>query len=89
MTSENDLPAYARFKGLLERGIVDSYQGLRHLIKNEGFPPGILLGPSTRAWRIDEVNAWLATRPVEPSEQTRRRAQRSIEARRQDQEARS
>ena len=81
MTSENDLPAYARFKGLLERGIVDSYQGLRHLIKNEGFPPGILLGPSTRAWRIDEVNAWLATRPVEPSRQTKERAARSVEAR--------
>jgi hypothetical protein len=95
MTSETDLPALVRFKGLLERGIVESYQGLRHLIKTEGFPPGFLLGPSSRAWRIDEVNAWLASRPSEPSRQTKERATRSIDARKtarqmlDEQEARS
>ena len=82
MTSEKtDLPALVRFKGLYERGIAESYQGLRHLIKTEGFPPGILLGPSSRAWRIDEVNAWLASRPSEPSRQTKERAAKSINAR--------
>ena len=87
MQSENELPTLVRFKGLLERGIVDTYQGLRHLIKNEGFPPGRLLGPSTRAWTTQEVADWLATRPTEPSRQTRERAQRSVEARRREGEA--
>jgi hypothetical protein len=81
MTSENGLPAFVRFKGLYEHGIVDSYQGLRHLIKNESFPPGRRLGPSSRIWSVDEVNAWLNSRPTEPSAQTRARAKKSTKAR--------
>jgi predicted DNA-binding transcriptional regulator AlpA len=30
------------------------------LIDEEGFPPGAMLGRNTRAWALDEVEAWLA-----------------------------
>ena len=46
------------------------------------FRLGRLLGPGTRVWTEDEINEWLASRPVEISEQARRRAKASIEARR-------
>jgi hypothetical protein len=34
------------------------------MIAGEGFPTSIMLGPNTRAWRLDEVEAWLASRPM-------------------------
>jgi predicted DNA-binding transcriptional regulator AlpA len=82
MVSENSIPRFLRFKDLQERGLVLSHQGLRHLQLYENFPPGRLLGPSSRVWSENEVAAWLNSRPVAPSEQTKSRAQRSIEARR-------
>jgi predicted DNA-binding transcriptional regulator AlpA len=78
---ENDVPKQLRVKDLQQRGIAASHQAVRHLQLHENFPPGRLLGPNTRVWSVDEVNAWLATRPTEVSEQARRRARRSIEAR--------
>ena len=81
MTS-NDVPKFLRFCDLQDRGLAQSHAGLRHLQLHEGFPLGRLLGPSTRVWTVAEVNEWLATRPTEPSRQTRERAQRSVEARR-------
>jgi predicted DNA-binding transcriptional regulator AlpA len=82
MISENGVPRFLRFKDLQERGLVLSHQGLRHLQLHENFPLGRLLGPSTRVWSETEVAAWLSSRPVAPSEQTKTRAARSIEARR-------
>jgi hypothetical protein len=81
MQSEN-VPHLLRFKDLRARGIVTTWQGLRHLQPHQAFPLGRLLGPSSRAWTAAEVNDWLASRPTEPSQQTRERAQRSVEARR-------
>jgi hypothetical protein len=81
MPSENDVPKFLRFCDLQDHGLVQSHAGLRHLQVHENFPLGRLLGPSSRVWTTDEVNAWLASRPLEPSRQTRERAQRSIEAR--------
>jgi hypothetical protein len=81
MQSEN-VPNFLRFKDLQAKGIVTTWQGLRHLQLNQGFPLGLLLGPSSRVWSADEINEWLASRPTEQSPQTQRRAQRSIEARR-------
>jgi hypothetical protein len=80
MQSEN-VSYYLRFADLQARGIVTTWQGLRHLQLHQGFPLGRLLGPSTRAWSADEINGWLSTRPTEPSEQTRARAAKSAEAR--------
>jgi hypothetical protein len=82
MQSENDLPTLVRFEDLRQRGIVTTWQGLRHLQAHAGFPLGRLLGPASRAWTTDEVNAWLASRPTEPSRQTRERAAKSVKARR-------
>jgi hypothetical protein len=82
MTSENDVPTFLRFCDLQDRGLVQSHAGLRHLQIHENFPLGRLLGPSTRVWTVAEINDWLKSRPVEPSRQTRERAQRSVEARR-------
>jgi len=82
MQSENDLPTLVRFEDLRQRGIVTTWAGLRHLQLHAGFPLGRLLGPSSRVWSTKEVADWLASRPVEPSRQTRERAARSVEARR-------
>jgi predicted DNA-binding transcriptional regulator AlpA len=78
---ENDVPKMLRVKDLQQRGIAASHQAVRHLQLHQNFPLGRLLGPNTRAWTTDEVNDWLRSRPVEVSEQARRRARRSIEVR--------
>ena len=51
-----------RFSGLKKRGIVDNRTTLGRWIKTQGFPPGIKIGPNTRAWPEDQVEAWLAAR---------------------------
>jgi hypothetical protein len=80
MQSENDVPRFLRLKDQ-ERGIAMTHQAVRHLQLHEGFPLGRLLGPRTRVGTVQEANEWLESRPVEVSEQARRWAQRSIEAR--------
>jgi hypothetical protein len=77
-----DVPRFLRLKDLQERGIAMTHQAVRHMQIHEGFPLGRLLGPGTRVWTVKEINEWLDNRPVEVSEQAKRRAQRSIEARR-------
>ena len=54
-----------RFYDLTDRGIVRNRVTLGRWIKERGFPPGILLGPNTRAWAEDEVEAWLAARTAD------------------------
>jgi predicted DNA-binding transcriptional regulator AlpA len=56
---------YLRFEDLKDRGIVRHWLTLRRWIEREGFPPGILLGPNTRAWPEEDVERWLASRPIE------------------------
>ena len=53
-----------RFFDLQKRGIVGNRMTLSRWIENEGFPPGVLLGPNTRAWEEDAVETWLASRPA-------------------------
>jgi hypothetical protein len=53
---------YLRFHDLQERNIVRNRMTLRRWILREDFPPGIMLGPNTRAWPEDDVNLWLACR---------------------------
>lgn len=52
-----------RFADLKERGVVSNWVTLRRWIEREGFPPGLLLGPNSRAWNEAEISAWLASRP--------------------------
>jgi predicted DNA-binding transcriptional regulator AlpA len=58
------LPTYVRFKDLAAAGIVQNWPTLVRLIDEDGFPPGLLLGRNTRAWPLDDVEAWLAARPT-------------------------
>ena len=53
------LKKLVRFKDLKERGIVSNRVTLQRRIKDQGFPPGFLLGPNSRAWTEDEIEAHL------------------------------
>jgi predicted DNA-binding transcriptional regulator AlpA len=53
-----------RFDDLKERGIVKNRVTLYRWIRDEGFPPGMLLGQNTRAWREADIEAWLDSRAV-------------------------
>jgi predicted DNA-binding transcriptional regulator AlpA len=77
----NGVPKFLRLKNLEERGIAKTHQAVRHMQTHHGFPVGRLLGPGTRVWTEDEINEWLASRPTEPSRQTKERVARSIDAR--------
>jgi hypothetical protein len=57
-------PTLLRFADLKARGVVSNWVTLARWIEREGFPPGKRLGPNTRAWRDDEIEAWLETRPA-------------------------
>jgi predicted DNA-binding transcriptional regulator AlpA len=58
------LTVYVRFVDLVAAGIVRNWETLFRLIDRDGFPHGVMLGRNTRAWTLDEVEAWLATRPT-------------------------
>jgi hypothetical protein len=57
-------PTFLKFDDLKARRIVENWQTLHNWIEREGFPPGIRLGPNTRAWTEAEINEWLASRPL-------------------------
>jgi predicted DNA-binding transcriptional regulator AlpA len=54
---------YLRFKDLKERGICGNWTTLMRWIRERGFPAGVMLGPNTRAFPEDEIDAWLANLP--------------------------
>jgi hypothetical protein len=54
-----------RFRDLKDRRIVSNHVTLGRWIAKEGFPPGFMLGPNTRVWREDDIDAWLDSRPTE------------------------
>jgi len=56
---------YLRFRDLKARGVVTNWVTLRRWQDHEGFPRGRLLGANTRCWAEDEIEAWIAGRPVE------------------------
>ena len=57
--------SYLRFNDLRDRRIINNRTTLYRWIQERGFPAGILLGPNTRAWAEDEVEAWLAARTAD------------------------
>jgi predicted DNA-binding transcriptional regulator AlpA len=63
--SVRKLPVFVRFRDLAEAGIAKNWQTLSRLIDEDGFPQGRLLSPNIRAWVLDEVEAWLESRPTE------------------------
>ena len=56
---------YLHYADLVERQIVNNRTTLSRWIRDQGFPPGVLLGPNTRAWPADRVEAWLGARAAE------------------------
>lgn len=56
---------YLRYADLVERQIVNNRTTLARWIKDYGFPAGKLLGPNTRAWPDDQIEAWLDARAAE------------------------
>ena len=59
---------YLRYADLVERQIVNNRTTLQRWIRDYSFPSGVLLGPNSRAWPADQVEAWLAERASEPEE---------------------
>jgi predicted DNA-binding transcriptional regulator AlpA len=57
------LPLYIRYRDLAAAGIVASWNQLFKMIDTEGFPAGVLLSPNIRAWKLADVEEWLAKRP--------------------------
>jgi predicted DNA-binding transcriptional regulator AlpA len=55
---------FLRFKDLKARGIVASWPSLLYKIKHGGFPPGRYIGPNSRAWTVEEVQAWIDALPT-------------------------
>jgi hypothetical protein len=58
------LRRWVRFKDLRAAGIVGNWPQLLRLVSEQNFPPGRYLGASTRVWAVDEIEAWLESRPV-------------------------
>jgi predicted DNA-binding transcriptional regulator AlpA len=52
-----------RYKQLREAGIARSWAQLNYLIDEHGFPVGVRLSPQVRSWTVEEVEAWIASRP--------------------------
>ncbi len=66
-------PTFLRFSDLKRRGIINSWKMLKIRVEEDGFPRGQKLGPNTRAWREDKVQAWLDSRPTAAKPAPRRR----------------
>jgi predicted DNA-binding transcriptional regulator AlpA len=52
-----------RFRDLRKMGVVQNWPTLARWIEKEGFPSGRLLGPNSRCWTEEEVEAWFLSRP--------------------------
>jgi hypothetical protein len=61
---EDHLPPYCRFRDLRAAGVAGTWQQLGRMIDAQGFPPGQLLSPNVRVWKVEEINRWLEARPT-------------------------
>ena len=57
-------PAVLALRPEVEARVKKSRTGIYRAIKDEGFPAPIQIGKRRVAWRLDEVDAWIAARPV-------------------------
>ena len=58
--SEQQLRKYVRYPVLVEAGIVNNRVTLGRWIKSGRFPKPTRLGPNIVAWRLDEIEKYLA-----------------------------
>jgi hypothetical protein len=65
-SDDDDAPLerWIRYADLKRAGIVGNWTQLLRLIELQNFPCGTLLSPHVRAWRVSEVERWLADRPL-------------------------
>ena len=54
---------FVNYRYLEAEGIVPNRTTLARSIKNLGFPKPVELGKNRIAWDLDEIRAWLASRP--------------------------
>lgn len=81
--------ALLRFQDLKKRRIVDNRVQLRRLQERYGFPLGRMLSPNIRVWTVEEVETWLASRPIDNERPIRGVALKRHLARRQAEAAAS
>jgi predicted DNA-binding transcriptional regulator AlpA len=55
-----------RYRDLEARGLFTNRNTLKNWISKRGFPRGQMTGPNSRTWSEDEVERWLANRPIDP-----------------------
>ncbi|GEM_PF-2575857 len=55
--------AFVTYRYLESEGIMPNRMTLARSIRNLGFPKPIELGKNRIAWDLDEVEAWLSSRP--------------------------
>jgi len=67
-----------RYTDLVAKGVVNSRMTLKRLIDLQGFPPGRLVTPNSRAWTEDEVDLWIDGRPTARKTAPRLRQQRRL-----------
>jgi len=87
--AQSGFPIFVRYDDLVAAGLVGSWTQLLRMIDDDDFPPGTMIGRNTRAWRADEIEAWLASRPsarkimppdaVHPRVRDKRRAAAEVE----------
>ena len=58
------LSRYIRYRDLEAAGIAGSWTQLHRMMAAEGFPEGVMLSANVRAWPLDQVERWLASRPT-------------------------
>ena len=63
-----------RFSYLKNEGIVSDRMALARAIERYGFPKPVALGANTLAWPLEEVEAWLRSRPRRTPKTGSRRA---------------
>lgn len=55
--------SFVRYKYLEENGIISNRMQLARAIERYEFPKPVALGENTLAWSLEEVEAWIASRP--------------------------
>jgi predicted DNA-binding transcriptional regulator AlpA len=72
------LPVMVRFRDLKAAGIATSWPTLLRLIREQSFPPGLRLGEHIRAWRLADIEAWLASRSAATETVCRPHARKAV-----------
>ena len=67
---------WLRFADLKARGVVNNRTTLARWVRDYGFPPGTKIGPNTRAWTEDVIEAYEAARTAKTAECAAKAAER-------------